>query len=94
MVKSVSTLVPFLLYSYHYERNSSDLRRVCETASVTSFLVVTQISCTWANVINLNTCYTGIPSCETTAALLVFKYKCHCNEMDIAKMEDNLSGAY
>lgn len=64
------------------------------TASVRLFLVVTQISCTWANIINLNTCHTGTPSCETTAALLVFKYECHCNEMDIAKTEDKLSGAY
>lgn len=63
------------------------------TASVTP-LVVRQNSCTWANIINLNSCHAGTPACETTAALLVFKHECHCDEMDIAKTEDNLSGAY
>ncbi|TNN88024.1 hypothetical protein EYF80_001605 [Liparis tanakae] len=34
-----------------------------------------------------------LPRCETTAALFVFQHECHFNEMDIAKTEDNLSGA-
>lgn len=70
------------------------LKRTVSSASVKPFLVVAQISCTWPNIINLNTCHAGIPSYETTAASLVFKYECHSNEKDIAKMEDNLSGAY
>lgn len=55
--------------------------------------MVDQISCTGASITNMNACRAGIPSYETTAASLVFKYKCRVNEKDIAKMEDNLSGA-
>lgn len=46
------------------------------------------------NIINLNTCHAGIPKYVITAALLVFKYECHNNEKDIAKMEEHFSGAY
>ena len=87
-------LCHILFYVCRYEENTSNTRRVCETASVTPFLVVTRICCTWASIINLNTCHAGIVRCETTASLLVFKYECHSNDMDIAKMEDNLSGAH
>lgn len=66
----------------------SEWRRGWTILSLTPFLVVIQISCTWANIISLNTCHAGNPCC----VLLVFKYECHCNEMDIAKMEDNLPG--
>lgn len=89
-----SCALSFFFYVRHCEENTSNRRRVCETASATPFLVVTRIRCTWASIINQNTCHAGISRCETTASLLVFKCECHSNDMDIAKIEDNLSGAH
>lgn len=82
-----------LFIAYRQKGNGSDSCRVCETAPVAPFFVGTHIGSSWPDVVNLNTCHAGNPSCETTAALFVFKYQYHLNEMDIAKTEHNLSGA-
>lgn len=58
-----------------------------------SKIMVDHISCTWASIINMNACHAGIPSYETTAASLVFRHECYGNGKEMAKMEDNLSGA-